>query len=309
MEATPSMYRPRRAARSEWVTLRGVRHHVRVWGALSGPRSAPSLVLLHGYMDTGASFQFLVDALAELEGEARLVVAPDLRGFGLTETPPTDAYFFPDYLGDLDGLLTALFPGEPVDLLGHSMGGNVVMIYAGVRPGRVRRLINLEGFGLPEARPEDAPARYAQWLEELARPERLRDFESFEAVAAHLRKNDPRLAEDKAQWLARTWATPHDGRFRLLADPGHKRVNPVLYRKAEALACWARISAPLLVVQGGATNVDRWWGDRYSLAEFGERLQVVAQVERQTVADAAHMLHHDQPEALAAALLPFLQRA
>jgi pimeloyl-ACP methyl ester carboxylesterase len=95
----------------------------------------------------------------------------------------------------------------------------------------------------------------------------------------------------------------------LLADPGHKRVNPVLYRKAEALACWARIAAPLLVVQGSATDPERWWGGRYSLAEFGERLKVVAQVERQVLADAAHMLHHDQPEALAAVLVPFLQRA
>jgi pimeloyl-ACP methyl ester carboxylesterase len=46
---------------------------------------------------------------------------------------------------------------QPVDLLGHSMGGNVAMMYAGVRPERVRRLINLEGFGLPAARATQAP--------------------------------------------------------------------------------------------------------------------------------------------------------
>ena len=49
-------------------------------------------------------------------------------------------------------------PTQPVDLLGHSMGGNVVMSYAGVRPERVRRLINLEGFGLPDSRPRAGAA-------------------------------------------------------------------------------------------------------------------------------------------------------
>ena len=54
----------------------------------------------------------------------------------------------------LDALLDALSPGRPVDLLGHSMGGNIAMSYAGVRPARIRRLVNLEGFGLPDAKPE-----------------------------------------------------------------------------------------------------------------------------------------------------------
>ena len=74
------------------------------------------------------------------------VIAPDWRGFGLTATPGADTYWFPDYLGDLDALLDAV-PGAAgwtgaVDLVGHSMGGNVAMSYAGVRPARVRRLVN-----------------------------------------------------------------------------------------------------------------------------------------------------------------------
>ena len=110
----------------------------------------PLLVMVHGFMDVGASFQFVVDAMAAAGDGARCVVAPDWRGFGRSEAPgATDAYWFADYLGDLDALLDALSPDAPVDLLGHSMGGNVAMAYAGVRPGRVRRLVNLEGFGLP----------------------------------------------------------------------------------------------------------------------------------------------------------------
>ena len=102
------------------------------------------------------------------------VIAPDWRGFGLTERSHADTYWFPDYLADLDAMLDHYAPGEAVNLLGHSMGGNVVGIYAGVRPERVRRLINLEGFGMPATAPEKAPRHYAKWLDELRQPAALR---------------------------------------------------------------------------------------------------------------------------------------
>ena len=64
------------------------------------------------------------------------MIALDWRGFGATDTPAADTYFFPEYLGDLELVLDALFGVDrgPIDLLGHSMGGNVAMLYAGVRP-------------------------------------------------------------------------------------------------------------------------------------------------------------------------------
>ena len=63
-------------SQSHILQVRGLRYHVRTWGDERSPR----LVLLHGWMDVSASFQFLVDAL---QGEW-YVVAPDWRGFGLS---------------------------------------------------------------------------------------------------------------------------------------------------------------------------------------------------------------------------------
>lgn len=264
--------------------------------------------MVHGWMDVGASFQFVVDALRSLGEEPRHIVAPDWRGFGLTDPSGSDSYWFPDYLGDLDALLTAVSPGRPVDLLGHSMGGNVVMSYAGVRPARIRRLVNLEGFGLPATTPEDAPARLAAWLDELDRPAALKDYASVDEVAARLLANNPRLRPDRAAWLAPHWSRADEsGRWQILGDPAHKRTNPVLYRVEEILATWRAITAPLLWVEGAATDTDRWWRGRYTRQEFEQRLtQVGSPVRRVTLADAAHMLHHDQPEALARELQAFL---
>jgi pimeloyl-ACP methyl ester carboxylesterase len=296
-------YATLRAGTSRFVPVRGLDYHVTIWG---GDAAGPPLVLLHGWMDVGASFQFVVDALQS----ERLVLAPDWRGFGRTASPPgTDSYWFPDYLGDLDALLDALAPDSAVDLLGHSMGGNVVMSYAGVRPQRVRRLINLEGFGLPATRADMAPQRLLEWLDALKTPQTLKSYDSLDAVAARLRKNNPRLHADKAAWLAAHWsARGDDGRWHILGDAAHKRTNPVLYQVDEVLAAWQRIAAPLLWVEGDSTELAQWWGNRYSKAEFHQRLAVVPKVERHILADCGHMLHHDQPQALAALIDAFLDQ-
>jgi len=302
-------YLPRRAARSVFVPLRGLVYHAHVWGdaTLVTPETPP-LVMLHGWMDVGASYQFVVDALER----DRLVIAPDWRGYGLTEGPATDSYWFPDYLGDLDALLDSaelgLTPESRVDLVGHSMGGNVVMSYAGVRPERLRKLINLEGFGMPEMRPHHAPKRLAKWLDELKTPQRLRTYDSVTQVAERLRKNNPRLSPARAAWLAPHWSrVGADGQWHIQGDPAHKRTNPVLYRKDEVLEGWKLIQAPLLWVEGADTDIGKYWGDRYSHAEFEARLAVVPQVSKLVLSDCGHMLHHDQPQALAAAIEAFLQ--
>ena len=308
-------YTPRRVARSVFTKVRGLRYHAQVWGDASlASAQRPPLVMAHGWMDVGASFQFVVDALAEAEGFERWVIAPDWRGFGLTDTPAADCYWVPDYLADLDGLLDAFFdsPGdasrfEQIDLLGHSMGGNVVMSYAGLRPARIRRLVNLEGFGMPRTRPEQAPKRLLQWLDEIKAAQSLRSYDSVDEVAQRLLKNNPLLTPDKAAWLAPHWSRQApDGRWHILGDPAHKRVNPMLYQVDEVLATWKQISAPLLWVEGEQTDIAKWWGQRYTKAEFHERLAVVAQLERASLSPCGHMLHHDQPQALAQHLATFL---
>jgi pimeloyl-ACP methyl ester carboxylesterase len=307
----PDAYTARRTAASSFLPVRGLNYHLLQWGDASLVQPGrPPLVMVHGWMDVGASFQFVVDALAAAEGFERWVIAPDWRGYGGTDAPGADSYWFPDYLGDLDGLLDALLPFErfgAIDLVGHSMGGNVVMSYAGVRPQRIRRLVNLEGFGMPATEPRHAPRRLVQWLDELKEPQRLRDYASSGEVAERLIKNNPLLTADKAAWLAPHWAGPGpDGRWHIRGDPAHKRANPILYRVEEHLETWKLITAPLLWVEGDRTDVSKWWGTRYTKEEFHRRLAVVGRVEQALLSPAGHMLHHDQPEALAAHLARFL---
>ena len=309
------MYTPLRDSRAEFVPVRQLQYHVRLWGVPDASR--PPLVLLHGWMDVGASWQFVVDALRD----DRLVIAPDWRGFGLTDGGAVDNYWLPDYIADLDWLLDhyagAGESARAVDLVGHSMGGNVAMHYAGVRPQRVRRLVNLEGFGMPARTPDQAPARYGQWIDELKRLHRgemaLARYTELSSVARRLMKTNPRLTQDKADWLAGHWAAHRvqaDGslRWEILGEAAHKIVNANIYRVDEALALYARITAPLLAVEAADDSFGQWWKGRYTLDEYHQRLRSVADHRIARVEEAGHMLHHDQPARVAGLIEDFLAR-
>jgi pimeloyl-ACP methyl ester carboxylesterase len=287
-----------RASESLFVDVRGLRVHCRRWG----DPSRPTLFLLHGWMDVSASFQFLVDAL---RGDWH-VVAPDWRGFGLSGRAKDGAYWFPDYFADLEALLGHFHAGAPATLIGHSMGGNVAAMYAGVRPGRVARLVNLEGFGLAAVAPDQAPRRYARWLDELAgEPPSFRDYESFDALAERLREGNPRLTSQRAAFLSRHWGRPKpDGRVELASDPAHKLVNPVLYRIEEAEACWRNVTAPVLWVAGADTKIPG--ALKLEPHSLEARKACFRNLVERVIPDAGHMLHHDQPEKLAAVIEEFL---
>lgn len=302
------MYQPKRASRSEFVPIRNLRYHVRTWGE---PRDGqPPLVLVHGWMDVAASWQFVVDAFAQ----DRFVVAPDWRGYGLTEGPAADNYWFPDYLADLEFLLDHYAPAGPVDLVGHSMGGNIAMLYAGARPERIRTLVNLEGFGMPATRPAQAPGRYAKWIAELKSFHRgeldLKSYDDADGVARRLMKTNRRLSPDKAGWLAQHWAARKpDGRWHILGDAAHKIINANLYRVDEVLEIYKAITAPVLAVEASDDSLGLWWKGRYTPAEYHERLKAISHLRLGRVEDAGHMLHHDQPEAVADLIEDFLGSA
>jgi pimeloyl-ACP methyl ester carboxylesterase len=184
------------------------------------------------------------------------------------------------------------------------MGGVVSGIFGGIRPQRVARLAVLEGLGLARRPATDAPLRYAEWLDELRDPPRFRPYASFDEVAARLKRNNPRLTADKAAFLAGHWARRlESGEVVLVSDPRHKMANPVLFRIDEALACWKRVTAPTLLVFGKDSNISRRIRD--TPGQFAERRDAFANRREVEIENCGHMMHHDQPERLAAVLEDF----
>jgi pimeloyl-ACP methyl ester carboxylesterase len=290
------MYRALRPLQHLELQARGLTFHGYRWpGADPDP-----LVLLHGWGDTGETYQFLVDCFAA----DRTCIAIDMRGFGRTERP-VDGYWFPDYLADLDALLDRLVPDAPIDLVGHSMGGNVAMLYSGVRPQRIRRLVSLEGFGMARTTPDQAPTRYAQWLDEVKQGVEFNVYESYEQLVRVLARRNPRTPRDRLEFIARSWGQARDdGKVELRADPKHKRSNPVLYSREQAEACWRAIEAPVLFVLGDQSELVKRMGDE--LAETRLR-SLYRHLTFATVNDAGHMMHHERPDEVAALIEEFLE--
>lgn len=301
-----SSYTPHRTSSTEQIQIRGeVSYHLRRWSAQEGSKpGVPPLLLVHGWMDVGASFQRFVDTLST----QREIIAIDWRGFGRSRTSqPIDGYWFYDYYADLDAVIDHISPNAPIDLLGHSMGGNIAMIYAGTCPARIRCLVNVEGFGLARASPSDAPERLARWLAELKTPVSMRTFASLQDVAGHLMKRSPHMDEGFALWLAGEWAEcKADGHWHVLADAVHKRVNPMLYRCDEVLAAWENIDARVLWVEGDKADQNQLSSGNYSRAEFEVRLGKLRSLERLRIDHCGHMIHLDQPDLLADAVERFL---
>jgi pimeloyl-ACP methyl ester carboxylesterase len=269
------------------VELRGVAHQITVWG---DPDAEP-VFMLHGWGDSGETFQFLVDAFST----ERRWIALDWRGFGASQwTGPS--YWFPDYLADLEALLNLYAPSGTVELVGHSMGGNIVSLYAGVRPERVSRVINLEGIGMPHIEATEAPLRYARWLDQVRSPPAFSVYPSVQAFAAVLSRRNPRLPADRATFVAERWLMPCEGGYTLAWDPAHKSVNPVLYSRPAAQACWGSSSAPTLLVLGGVSDIRRALGAEGEPSAYEGRYPGWSV---QTMPEAGHMMHHEQPEELA----------
>ena len=287
---------PRNPSRSVHLQVNHHLHHVRIWGNDSWPR----LFMLHGWMDHSATFQFLVDAFTR----RYQVIAPDWRGFGSSDRN-NGSYYSPDYLADLDALLAHFSPRHPVNLIGHSMGGMIASLYAGIRPERVASLVSIEGFGMPDSQPADAPERYARWLEQKRSGMDFGPLTSLEMLVARMQRRQPHLTRERALWLAEQWTTtdPH-GVLHYRADPKHKMVNPVLYRLEEAKACWRRIACPVLWVIGGAPEHSA--SAQAVFNTLDERRSCFARLSEVTIANAGHMVQQEQPEALAKAIEDFL---
>jgi len=291
------MYRARIPARGNSHRVRGVDYYINEWG----DPADPLIVFLHGWGDSGATFQFVVDALASRWH----VVAPDWRGFGRTRHRAS-CYWFPDYLADLHDLLSKYSPSEPVRLVGHSMGGNVAGLYAGAMPERVRAFVNVEGFGLHDTGPDEAPARYREWLQRSQETPGFTRFGNMEALSRHIAKRSPRMSPAQARFVAEAWATAGPDGPILRADPAHKLPNAVLYRRAEAEACWRGVTAPVLLVAGADSAVF----DAIGVRPSDGGLPLPFPDSRTTVIEqCGHMVHFEAPGPLAAAIEAFLRPA
>ncbi len=287
-------------SRSEFLEIRGTRYHIRRWG----DPDAPLLVMCHGWLDISATFQFLVDSLQREWSIAAL----DWRGYGLSEWR-NESYWMYDDIATLDAVLEHYSPDRPVRLLAHSYGGAATSFYAGTRPERIAAHINIEGFGPAPVGLEDAPKRFATWLEAQREGCRHNLYADRNALAQRLQKANPRLSAERAEFLAQHFGQERpDGQLELAADPWRRA--PGLWPSFPVGDIFKtflrRIEAPVLWVRADDSSYMRHaFGDDES--RYFDRFNALPNGRDELIEDAGHNIQHDQPERLAEIVEDFLK--
>lgn len=262
----------------------------------SVPPSGLTLLLLHGFLDAGSTWDLTAPLLARAGHE---VLAPDLRGFGKSAWIGAGGYYhFPDYVADVAALVEQINP-ERLGVVGHSMGGTVAILYTAVAGARVERLAILEGIGPPAMSLEEAPNRMKQWLSDLRRTNRApRPLSSMQDAVARLAANNPTIPEavieSRAKLLTRT---DESGRLFWSYDPLHRTTSPMSFRADEFRGYLAKIACPTLFVSGGPRG--------YHPPDEDERVAQIPSVTRVEFPTAGHMMHWTEPAALSRELLAF----
>ncbi len=275
-----------------FVEANGLRHAVRRFEVEGAPDSDRTVLLLHGFLDCGATFDLLASPLARLGFR---VVAPDFRGFGDTDRVGAGGYYhFPDYVVDLEGIVRALAPSW-LGVVGHSMGGGVATLFAGTFPERVQSLVVMEGLGPMSDPPGLAVERMRRYFADREKIRGARPMASLDEATDRLAATHPRVARDilrsRAERLSRRDA---EGRLVWAWDPLHRTTSPTPFF-AETYASFLRaITCPTLFVGGGPHG--------WHPPDEDERLACFRSLVRVDFPEAGHMMHWTAPEEVAKAV-------
>ena len=290
------------APRSRTIEARGLPIHFLEWGEPGKPDCEP-LVLVHGFLDQAYSWGPFVAELTKRVQQPLWIVAPDCRGHGDSGWVGAGGYYhFPDYVLDLDCVIRSIGT-QRFKLIGHSMGGTISFLYAGAFPQRITHLVLIEGVGPAGMNFAEAPERMEQWINETQHRGRhhFREYTSVAAGASQLQQTNPRLRPDLALDLARAGMKQNaKGKWVWKFDPLHRTSSPQPFYVAQALEFFRRIACPVLIVDGKESR-------QTQRTDKQLRYEAIANRQHAIVANAGHMVHQDNPQALAELIIPFLE--
>ena len=263
-----------------------------------GNPGRPLLVLVHGGRDHCRNWDWVA---LDLRDHFH-IIAPDLRGHGDSDWAVGGNYSMIDYVLDLTQLMRAV-TSEPATLIGHSLGGSIVLQYSGVYPSSVKQVVSIEGMGPPPHMIQETPAhaRMGTWIgqmQDLAR-RKVREYSSIEEALGRMREANPHLSQEQALHLT-VWGVRRNenGTYSWKFDNYVHATSPYVFNTRDAREIWGRITCPTLLIRGG----ESWAGDWVKDGRFS----AFRNAQTDTIEMAGHWVHHDQLSAFLKIVRRFL---
>lgn len=256
-----------------------------------GQNGKPALLLVHGGLDHARNWDWVARSLREHFH----VYAMDLRGHGNSAWAPGATYSIPEHVLDIATLVDLLssdaLGGGPIHLIGHSLGGILTLLYAGVYPDRVRKVIAIEGLGFPASHRihKPSPERLRTWIEDVRKLERRepRTYPNLEAAAERMKEANPHLSDEVARHLTlhgTNWNA--NGSLSWKFDNYVRSLPPFGHSIDDLRAIFSRIVCPVLLFWG----LESWMPD----PDTDDRPAAIKNHRLVNVPGAGHWVHHDR---------------
>ena len=262
-----------------------LRLHYVAWG----DRDAPPLLLIHGGRDHCRNWDWVAQELRD----DYYIIAPDLRGHGDSEWLVGGSYNQIDYVYDIAHLLHQT-KTTPTTIIGHSLGGSIAVLYSGLYPETVTRLVSIEGMGPPPPMlaalmAQPIADRLTDWIADLRKSSgRMpRRYPSLEEAFQRMQAENPHLTAEQARHLTIHGSNQNeDGTYSWKFDNYVRTFSPLGLTNEQSIELWGRISCPTLLVRG----TESWASDPATdgRADHFPNAEVV------NIEKAGHWVHHDQ---------------
>jgi pimeloyl-ACP methyl ester carboxylesterase len=255
-----------------------------------GNEGAPNLLMIHGGRDHCRNWDWVAERMA---GRYH-IVAPDLRGHGDSQWATGASYNEINYIYDIAQLVHQK-QMAPVTILAHSLGGSIALLYAGIFPETVAKVIAIEGLGpspqmFERMRGMKIEERVRSWI--MARREGAgrvpRKYATLEEAIARMKHENQHLNDEQARHLTIHGAVQNeDGTYSWKFDNSVRMGGgPAGLSREDQHRIWSCITAPVLLVRG----TESWASDPVEDGRIKNfRNAKLANIER-----AGHWSHHDQ---------------
>ena len=279
--------------KDEHRTVNGISLHI----VEAGPADGPLLILLHGFPEFWWGWRHQIAPLAE---QGYHVVVPDMRGYNSSDIPVgLDAYRIETLTDDVLALADS-FGAERFRLAGHDWGGVIAWDLAARHPGRLERLVVIDGPNpdlwrrVMTRHPTQAlRSSYAAFFLIPRLPEKVLGASRFRALRAMLRTSARKgiFTPEVLDRYVEAWSHPGS----LTAMLNYYRA----LRKRRLPAEPRRIRVPTLILWAeNDVALERHVADAALAACDDGRLDIIP--------NATHGVHHEQPDRVNAAIIDFI---